>query len=70
VVGCHLGKGGTALDTSAFNTPKVGGTTGSSAGVNVLQAVVTLKSRATISFQCNDFGSHAVAHEIVLSATS
>jgi hypothetical protein len=68
VVGCHLGKGGTSLDNTAFNIPKVGGAGGSSAGVNVDIASVTLHSRATISFQCNDFGSQAVAHEAVISA--
>jgi hypothetical protein len=68
VVGCHLGKGGAALDSSAFNTPKVGGSGGSSAGVIALQAVIRLRSSATISLQCNDFGSNAVAHSVVLSA--
>jgi hypothetical protein len=68
VVGCHLGKGGGSLDSSAFNTPKVGGAGGSSAGVIALQAVVRLKSTATISLLCNDFGSNAIAHSVVLSA--
>jgi hypothetical protein len=68
VVGCHLGKGGGSLDSSAFNTPKVGGAGGSSAGVIALQAVVRIKSTATISLQCNDFGSNAIAHNVVLSA--
>jgi len=68
VVGCHLATGSTALDSSAFNIPKVGGAGGSSAGVNVDSAVITLTSSATISLQCNDFGSQAVAHEAVLTA--
>ena len=65
VVGCHLANGSTALDSSAFNIPKIGG---SSAGVNIDSAVITLTSPATISLQCNDFGSQAVAHEAVLTA--
>jgi hypothetical protein len=65
VVGCHLAKGGAVLDSSAFNLPGGGGSVG---GVNFDIAAVTLHSRATISFQCNDFGSIAVAHGAVLSA--
>jgi hypothetical protein len=68
VVGCHIGKGSTALDSSAFNVPKVGGAGGDGAGVNVDDAIVTLRSTTTIKFQCNDFGSQAVAHDITLSA--
>jgi hypothetical protein len=68
VVGCNIANGGTALDSSAFNTPKVGGAGGTAAGVNVLSAVITLKSTTTITFNCNDFGSQAVAHLVLLSA--
>jgi hypothetical protein len=68
VVGCHIGEGSTALDSSVFNTPKVGGAGGDAAGVNVDNAIVTLHTTTTITFQCNDFGSQAVAHDITLSA--
>lgn len=70
VVGCSLFRGSKFLDNSAFNTPKVGGAGGSSAGVNVATAVITLRSRATISLRCDDFGSHANAHAVVLTAIS
>src|SRR5260370_23246647 len=62
VVGCSIFKGSGFLDNSAFNTPKVNGAGGTSAGVNVLTALVNLKSPATITLKCDDFGSHAVAH--------
>jgi hypothetical protein len=68
VVGCHIAQGSNAVDSSAFNIPKVGGANGSSAGMDVDTAVITVRSGATISFQCNDFGSQAVAHEAVLTA--
>ena len=68
VVGCSIFKGSSFLDNSAFNTPKVNGAGGSSAGVNVVTAVITLRSKATISFRCSDFGSHANAHTVVLTA--
>lgn len=68
VVGCSIFKGSTFLDSSAFNTPKVGGAGGTSAGVNVVSAVVSLTSTATISFRCSDFNSHANAHSVVLTA--
>lgn len=68
VVGCHIGKGATSLDASAFNVPKVGGAGGDGAGLNVDNAIITLHSTTTITFQCNDFGSQAVAHDITLSA--
>jgi hypothetical protein len=68
VVGCSIFKGSTYLDNSAFNTPKVNGANGSSAGVNVVTAVISLTSTATISFKCSDFNSHATAHSVVLSA--
>jgi hypothetical protein len=68
VVGCSIWKGSTALDNSAFNTPKIGGAGGTAAGVNAVSAVVTLRARATIAFKCSDFGSHANAHSVVLSA--
>ena len=54
--------------TSAFNIPKVGGAGGDAAGLNVNTAIVKLSSTTNISFQCNDFGSQAVAHDITLSA--
>jgi hypothetical protein len=65
VVGCSIWNGSKFLDNSAFNTPKV---SGSSAGVNVLSAAVRLSTRSTITFKCSDFGSDAVAHSVVLSA--
>jgi len=68
VVGCSIFKGSAFLDNSAFNTPKVGGANGTSAGVNVVTAVIKLLSPATISFKCSDFGSHANAHTVVLTA--
>jgi len=68
VVGCSIFNGSTFLDNSAFNTPKVGGAGGTSAGVNIVNAVISLSSTATISFKCDDFGSKAVAHTVVLSA--
>jgi hypothetical protein len=68
VVGCSLWNGGTFLDNSAFNTPKVGGPGGSSAGVNVVNAVIRLRTTRRISFKCDDFGSMAVAHTVVLTA--
>ncbi len=68
VVGCSLFNGSKYLDNSAFNAPKVGGAGGSSAGVNVLSAVVTLKHKSSISFRCADFGSGAQAHSVVLTA--
>jgi hypothetical protein len=70
VVGCSVFQGSKFLDASAFNVDKIGGSGGTSAGVNVVTAVITLRSRATISFHCNDFGSHANAHEVVLTAIS
>ena len=60
--------GSTFLDNSAFNTLKLGGSGGTSAGVNVVTAVIRLRSTATISFKCSDFGSHANAHTVVLTA--
>jgi hypothetical protein len=68
VVGCSLFNGSKYLDNSAFNSPKVGGSSGSSAGVNVLSAVVTLKHTSSISFRCSDFSSGAQAHSVVLTA--
>jgi hypothetical protein len=68
VVGCSIFKGSAFLDNSAFNTPKVGGAGGTSAGVNVVTAVITLSAKATISFRCDDFGSQAFAHSVVLTA--
>ena len=68
VVGCHIGEGSTPLDSSVFNVPKVGGAGGDGAGVNVDNAIVTLTSTTAFTFQCNDFGSQAVAHDITLSA--
>ncbi len=68
VVGCSVFNGGKLLDTSAFQSPKVGGSGGTSAGVNVVSAVVTVKHKATISFRCDDFGSGSQAHSIVLTA--
>src|SRR5262249_710876 len=56
------------LANSALNTPKPGVSGGTSAGVNVVTAVVRLRSTATISFKCSDFGSHANAHTVVLTA--
>jgi len=71
VVGCSVFKGSTLLDASAFNTPKVGsGTSATSAGVNMVSAVVTLSATTTISFRCNSFGSMANAHSVVLTAIS
>jgi hypothetical protein len=68
VVGCHIGNGTTVVDGSAFNIPKVGGAGGDASGLNVDTGVVKLSSTATITFQCNDFGSQAVAHDIFLTA--
>lgn len=68
MVGCSIFAGAAFLDNSAFNTPKVGGAGGTSAGVNVVSAVITLAAKAAISFRCVDFGSHAVAHSVVLTA--
>jgi hypothetical protein len=68
VVGCHIGNGAAALDSSAFNIPKVGGAGGDAAGLNVDTAVIKLHSTTTITFQCNDFGSQAVAHDVFLTA--
>lgn len=68
VVGCHLQKGGSSLDSVAFNVPKVGGPGGTAAGVDTLSATIRPNSTASISLQCNDFGSQAVAHQVVLSA--
>ena len=68
VVGCSIFAGSKFLDASAFNTPKVNGPGGTSAGVNVVTAVISLKSQTTISFHCNDFGSHANAHNVMLTA--
>jgi hypothetical protein len=70
VVGCSIFKGSTFLDNSAFNTPKVGAAGGTSAGVNVVIAVITLHATAKISFKCDDFGSHASAHSVILTAIS
>jgi hypothetical protein len=68
VVGCSIFVGGAFLDNSAFNTPKVGGAGGTTAGVNVVSAVINLSGKATVSFRCDDFGSHAMAHSVVLTA--
>lgn len=68
VVGCSIFAGSRFLDASAFNTPKVGGAGGTAAGVNVVTAVISLRSRTTVSFHCNDFGSHANAHNVMLTA--
>jgi len=68
VVGCSIFKGSAFLDNSAFQTPKVGGSGGTSAGVNVVTAVINLHSPATISFKCSDFNSMANAHSVVLTA--
>lgn len=67
-VGCSIWKGGTFLDNSAFNVPKVGGAGGSAAGANAMSAVVTLHVTATIAFKCTDFGTDVNAHQVVLSA--
>jgi hypothetical protein len=64
-VGCHLQKGGGVLDSVAFFVPK---TVGTAAGNDTLNATIRLRSQASISLQCNDFGSQAVAHQVVLSA--
>lgn len=64
-VGCHLQKGGSILDSVAFFIPKIVGT---AAGNDTMNATISLSSQASISLQCNDFGSQAVAHQIVLSA--
>lgn len=67
-VGCSIWKGSTFLDNSAFNVAKIGGAGGTAAGTNEVSAVVTLRARATIAFKCTDFGSHANAHSVVLTA--
>lgn len=67
-VGCSIWKGGTFLDNSAFNVAKIGGAGGSAAATNVVSAVVTLRATATITFKCDDFGTDANAHQVVLSA--
>lgn len=66
-VGCSIWKGSAFLDNSAFNVPKING---SSAAVNIVSAVVTLRAKATISFKCDDFGSQANAHAVFLTAIS
>ena len=33
-----------------------------------MSAVITLAAKAAISFRCDDFGSHAVAPSVVLTA--
>ena len=68
VVGCSIFNGSKLLDTSAFQSPKVGGSGGTSAGVNVLSAVVTVKHKATITLRCDEIGSGAQAHAVVLTA--
>jgi hypothetical protein len=68
VVGCHLQKGASSLDNVAFNVPKVGGAGGTAAADDTLSATIRLTSSASISLQCNDFGSQAIAHGAVLSA--
>ena len=68
VVGCSIFEGSKFLDASAFNTPKVSGPGGTSAGANVVTAVISPKSKTTISFHCDDFGSHANAHNVMLTA--
>lgn len=64
-VGCHLQKGNSVLDSVAFFIPKTGGT---AAGNDTMNATIRLRFQASISLQCNDFGSQAVAHQVVLSA--
>jgi hypothetical protein len=68
VVGCHLQRGGSTVDSIAFNVPKLGGPGGSAAGTDTLSAIVRLGSPGSVSLQCNDFGSQAIAHQVVLSA--
>ncbi len=68
VVGCSVFSGSKLLDTSAFQSPKVGGSGGTAAGVNVVSAVVTVKHATTITFRCDDIGSGAQAHSVVLTA--
>jgi len=68
VVGCSIWQKTKLLDASAFNVPKVGGPGGTSAGANMVTAIVSLKSTTTITFKCDDVGSHANAHNVVLTA--
>jgi hypothetical protein len=69
VVGCSMFAGSKILDASAFNTPKVGGADGTSAGVEDLSAVITTRARSTtITLRCDDFGSMAQSHNAVLTA--
>ena len=66
-VGCSIWKGTAFLDNSAFNVPKING---SSAAVNIVSAVIVLRKTATIAFKCDDFGSQANAHAVFLTAIS
>jgi hypothetical protein len=68
VVGCSMFKGGTFLDASAFNTPKVGGAGGTSGGVEDLSAVIKTGTTVKITLRCDDFGSMAQSHNAVLTA--
>lgn len=69
VVGCSIWKGSKFLDSSAFNMNKIGtGTGATAAGVNVVSAALTLRARSAIRFKCDDFGSMANAHSVVLTA--
>ena len=68
VVGCSMFKGSTLLDASAFNTPKVGGAGGTSAGVEDLSAVIKTTTPVKVTLRCDDFGSMAQSHNAVLTA--
>jgi hypothetical protein len=57
LVRCSLKHGGTFLDVSAFNIPRIGGVT--SAGVIYLGAVVSLKATGTVVVFCDDLNSDA-----------
>jgi hypothetical protein len=68
VVGCSMFKGSTILDASAFQSPKLNGPGGSSAGVEELSAVIKTSRTVTVTLRCNDFGSMAQSHNAVLTA--
>ncbi len=65
VVRCGLLRGGTILDISVFNIPRVGGT---SAGTIYLGAVVTLATKSTVVMDCDDIGSNAQVHNAEMTA--
>jgi hypothetical protein len=66
LVRCALLHGATFLDVGVFNIPRIGNVT--SAGSLAMGAVVTLKAKGTVVWDCDDLNTNAQVHDVELTA--